>query len=277
MRILCPECASGFDVPDNAITAKGRKLKCSQCEHKWHQMPVEAAPAPKPVADDDTGSDMQPVDDPEPDGDSEIDFGGDDPADDEDKDEASFSMFGTGQGDPDEVDDFDEPPIPGRRSMAGRGAAPSRKGRIIAIAAAVVFLLVIPGAMIGARAPLVNAIPAFSPLFDAIGLHVAVPGEHLIIQNVGAWRKTEGGVERMLIQGEIHNDTQMLQSVPVLRAVIKDVAGTPLQSAPYTPEAAILVPGDTLTFGYEIPNPGPNAAQVTVSFSGEERQGGFGY
>ena len=279
MRITCPECTSGFDVPDNAIPEKGRKLKCSQCQHKWHQLPVSDAPTPEPAKEPD------PVSDNDGGGDADIDFGdggadtagdgdgGTDTADDED---GGFSIFGSGDRDPDEDDDFDAPPIPGRGAMRA-GARPSRRGRYIAIAAAVMVLLVLPGALVGARASLVSALPAISPLFDSIGLHVAVPGEDLVIQNVGAWRKNEGGVERMLIKGEVRNDTQRMQSVPVLRAAIEDAAGAELQSAPYTPEAALLVPGDVLTFAYEIPNPGPNAARVTVRFSDEERQGGFGY
>lgn len=279
MRITCPECESGFDVPDNAIPEKGRKLKCSQCEHKWHQKPVVDEPAPK-AKKSAPEKKAKTADPPAPEKNSdedEIDFGDSvDEATSDDGESVDFSMFGGGELDPDAADEFDAPPIPRRRPL-GPEPKPSRRGRYAAIAAAVVFLLIIPGGLVGARAPLVSAVPAISPLFDAIGLHVPVPGEALIIQNVGAWRKTEGGVERMLIQGEIRNDTDQMQSVPVLRAVIKDVAGVELQSAPYTPEAALLVPGDVLSFAYEIPNPGPNAARVTVSFSEEARQGGFGY
>lgn len=282
MRITCPECESGFDVPDNAIPEKGRKLKCSQCQHKWHQKPVTEEPAPKsakpaPKEEADKAGEPAPPPDSDDGDDAEIGFGdGSDETASNDEENVDFAMFGGGDLDPDAEDDFDAPPIPRRRPM-GPEPKPSRRGRYIAIAAAVVFLLIIPGGLVGARAPLVSAVPAISPLFDAIGLHVPVPGEELIIQNVGAWRKTEGGVERMLIQGEIRNDTDRMQSVPVLRAVIKDAAGVELQSAPYTPEAALLVPGDVLSFAYEIPNPGPNAVRVTVSFSDEERQGGFGY
>jgi predicted Zn finger-like uncharacterized protein len=272
MRIICPECEAGFDVPDSAIPEKGRKLKCSQCQHKWHQMPVADEPAPagkKPAAK------AKPA--PEPDQDSgeesDIDF---ESGEDNQPEEEGFPMFGGGDRDPDEQDDIDAPPIFGRRPLR---PAPkeSKRGRYALIAAAVLFLVILPGGLVGARAPLVSAMPAVSPLFDAIGLHVPVPGEELIIRNVGAWRKTEGGVERMLIKGEIYNETQQMQSVPVLRAVISDAAGAELQSAPYTPEAALLVPGDVLAFAYEIPNPAPHAARVTVRFSDEERQGGFGY
>jgi hypothetical protein len=81
----------------------------------------------------------------------------------------------------------------------------------------------------------------------------------------------------MLIQSQIRNDTDTMQSVPVIRAVLLDAGGAELQSTPYTPEAALLVPGESLSFTYQIPNPGPNADWVTINFSGEQRQGGFGY
>ena len=282
MRITCPECDSGFDVPDNAVPEKGRKLKCSQCQHKWHQMPLADSPAPAAAPKAKAKAKPKPKKEPEPNADQEegedadIDFGGGETDTAKGDDDGGFPMSGSGERDPNDDDDFDAPPIPRRQNM-GAAAKPSRRGRYIAIAAAAIFLLIIPGGLVGARAPLVSTVPAISPLFDAIGLHVSVPGEELIIQNVGAWRKTEGGVERMLIQGEIRNETQKMQSVPVLRAMIMDAAGAELQSAPYTPEAALLVPGDVLAFAYEIPNPGPNAVRVTVSFSSEERQGGFGY
>lgn len=67
MELACPSCATHFTVPDGAIGAKGRKLKCSQCGHVWRQMPLEeagvsaapaaaraqeAAPPPPPAAEE---------------------------------------------------------------------------------------------------------------------------------------------------------------------------------------------------------------------------------
>lgn len=59
MIITCPSCATQFRVPDGALGAEGRKLRCSSCRHVWFQMPpaadaaeAETAPpaAPVPVA-----------------------------------------------------------------------------------------------------------------------------------------------------------------------------------------------------------------------------------
>jgi|GEM_PF-1987503 len=43
MILECPSCHAQFNVPDGAITAAGRTVKCSSCQHQWHAM----LPAPK--------------------------------------------------------------------------------------------------------------------------------------------------------------------------------------------------------------------------------------
>ena len=52
------------------------------------------------------------------------------------------------------------------------------------------------------------------------------------------------------------------------RGTIEAGAGQPLKSTPFTPEAAVLVSGDTLTFRDEIPNPALNAARVSDILAG---------
>ena len=54
MIITCPACASRFRIPDGALGAEGRKLRCGSCRHVWFQ-PADAvepasAPEPEPVA-----------------------------------------------------------------------------------------------------------------------------------------------------------------------------------------------------------------------------------
>jgi len=40
MIISCPECETGFNIPNNALGDEGRKVKCSKCTHVWHQPPI---------------------------------------------------------------------------------------------------------------------------------------------------------------------------------------------------------------------------------------------
>ncbi|MCT2559947.1 zinc-ribbon domain-containing protein [Tsuneonella sp. YG55] len=52
MIIACPACATRYVVPDSAIGAEGRTVRCAKCRHSWFQDGPElelAAPGPAPA------------------------------------------------------------------------------------------------------------------------------------------------------------------------------------------------------------------------------------
>ena len=42
MILQCPACNAQYNVPDAAIGAGGRTVRCKQCAHEWHAMPPQA-------------------------------------------------------------------------------------------------------------------------------------------------------------------------------------------------------------------------------------------
>lgn len=59
MIIACPACTTRYVVPDSAIGAEGRTVRCAKCRHSWYQDPPplempprpEVQPAPVPQAE----------------------------------------------------------------------------------------------------------------------------------------------------------------------------------------------------------------------------------
>ncbi len=63
MRLSCPNCQTEYDVPEAALNAGGRMLRCAHCGHQWrHGMDaVPAAETPAPALDETPGAPKAPM------------------------------------------------------------------------------------------------------------------------------------------------------------------------------------------------------------------------
>ncbi|MBA00571.1 MAG: hypothetical protein CMM39_14120 [Rhodospirillaceae bacterium] len=241
MRITCPDCLAQFDVPDGAIKDTGRKLRCGQCKHQWHQLPIPIsieAPTENIVASTE-------------------------------KKDPKLDNQGKNNA-------FHAPPIPEKHDLAQKK---SKKKSTFPISAALVAILLtttILGAIYG-RSQIVKYAPATSLLFDKLGLHIPVPGEYLIIKNVGVWRENRGGMEVLAVKGELYNPEETIQEVPIIKGSEVDVTGRVLATESFTPEATTLLPNETIKFEYQTPFPDEKTVSVIITFSSERRSSQLGY
>ena len=236
MRIACPNCSAYFDVPEDAIPEEGRKLRCSQCQHKWRQLPIE------------------------------------------ENNELAFEEITEDLPNPleTEIEHSGNIPIPSSEEIIET----SRKRRLnvpwVPITIFAVLILVI-SAGLNWRIDAVKQYPPIAILYDAIGLHVPVKGENLILKNIGAWRNNEQFMEILLVQGEIYNPTELVQAIPIIQGTEIDATGRELHTEFFTPEAKTLLPDETIKFEFQKPFPDKNTVKFLVTFSDQDRGGDSGY
>ncbi|MBP0651541.1 zinc-ribbon domain-containing protein, partial [Mycobacterium tuberculosis] len=52
MRIVCPSCGTAYAVPDRAIGAEGRKVRCARCATSWRVRPPQPDDMPDEMPDE---------------------------------------------------------------------------------------------------------------------------------------------------------------------------------------------------------------------------------
>ena len=225
MILECPECRTRYLVPDTAIGADGRTVRCASCKHSWFQAGVavldlvaraETAPAPVPsvhVA-------PPPV-------------------------EAAV---------PDSYADYDafahEPPFRPRRN-------PAKRWTMAAVAAGVAMLAGVGGILWSGAPGLASDL--FRPATQTPLKLVSKPVD----------RHDFNGNEIFAISGTVLNPTDTRQSVPDIRADLRDAQKRIVFSWMIRPEATVLPPKGRVEFNSAKLDVPVNARELVLSFSGE--------
>ncbi|MGN6820366.1 MAG: MJ0042-type zinc finger domain-containing protein [Sphingomonas sp.] len=214
MILECSECHTRYLVPDNAIGAEGRTVRCAKCKHSWFQtpaaleLPAAAALAPKPAP-----SVAEPVAAPPP----------------------PIAAPATTASDPDYDPFAHEPPFRPRRN-------PARLWTIAAVTAGVVMLA-------AAAALLFFNVPS---LATWLGIPASGGPTPLTFVNVKPpdRRDLPTGSQLFAVGGQIHNPSAQRQPIPDIRVELYDApkGGRMVYSWTIKPDQPTIAPGGTIDF-----------------------------
>ena len=229
MILQCPECSTRYLVPDSAIGAEGRTVRCAQCRHCWFQEPAPLEletppPAPTPAAAPSTAPIVENVAPPpvvEPAVDAEYD---------------AFAH---------------RPPFRARRNPIRRWtAAALGAGALMLAAVAAITWLGTPDIL--ARWGLAIG-PQATPL--------------RLKDNPIERRELENGSELFAVSGQVTNPSSTRQRVPDIRAELRDAQCRLVYSWTITPNQRTLAPGGSVDFNSAKLDVPANSKRLELSFA----------
>lgn len=228
MILTCPECATSYSVPDEALGAKGRRVRCQSCGHQWMATPDEplvlsADPAPAPAAD------PEPAPVPE-------------------------SLAAT-----------PAPELP--KAFRARAEQQRRIRRAATHGAMWAGLASVFVAILGAawlfRVDVVEVFPRAAAAYAAVGAPVNPVG--LDFEALSA-RPSLRDPSKVLVSGALRNVRDREVTAPPVRVALLDSHGAEIGHAIVRIDAAPVLPGGVQGFAVLIADPAAKAADVGVDF-----------
>ena len=214
MKLSCPNCGATYEVPENAIGATGRKIRCRACDTSWFE-PARGQPAPTPVAP------SAPVPAPIP------------------------PVTPASSLTPPEVE----------RSRPRRNRGPW-------LLLGLVVLVVILG---GIAATVLMGPQQVASRLGMGGQRVPLG---IAITREPDWRMIAGGSQLFAVSGRVWNPTDVEQTVPDIRAELRNAQGKTIYAWTITRPAARLAPGAAVNFDGAAVDVPANSTNVSVSFVG---------
>jgi predicted Zn finger-like uncharacterized protein len=250
MKIVCPACASQYELDAAKLGPDGRKVRCAACKTLWH---VEATPElPEPPSAEEMQAMLSEelarasLDAPEP----------------ESLLEASPAQAA--------------PPPRGRRGKARNRkirAQPARdrlRGAAIPLAICAAGILVL-GLATWQRDLTVRAAPQLASVFERLGLAVNTRG--LTLTSVESGLVDDGHGRFLVVEGDVTNIARGVTTMPAIEVMVKDAAGQTLYTWTTDPPRPALEPAELVRFRARLAQPPENGRSVQVRFASTRTAG----
>ncbi len=247
MRIICPTCASHYEVDETRIAAQGQLVRCARCRDVWlvRSQPTHAGTS--------TGSSQTVAASPD-----QIKPAGESPAPD---------MVGIVAP---EVIDFNAAKV--RLRPRGKPASTGREWAMsLTVFAVGAIILSSVTSLYTFRRTIADRIPVAAALYETIGLPVA--NDKLALRDVRSVLVAEGGETVLTLQGQIANTSDRPAAVPNLTVVVRGESKLPLYTWTAAAPKSVLARGEAIDFRSRLASPPSAGRDVRVSFAEPPKPG----
>ncbi len=303
MLIICPNCATSYQVDQPSLGPAGRSVRCMRCRTVWfaantaaisglvaaHRAQLATASGPESgiglpqpqggvAAPNGEGIESVPgtglgsaVENAPPVAETELaarndPLAGPDPASAPDRpvvDSPPLAPIEPATAASPQGGGEDIETVAARRAEADARRLRNRL-RPPGLPTAIVALAILDVGLIGWRADVVRWAPQMAPLYAAAGLPVNVRG--LVFTDVTAEMQTQDGVAVLLVQGTIASTAMHNVEVPRLRFALRNESGNEIYMWTALANRSLLAPGSTLAFQSRLASPSPETRDVLVRF-----------
>ncbi len=116
------------------------------------------------------------------------------------------------------------------------------------------------------RYDIVRTVPFMNGIYKTFGINAKIAGEGLEFQNISWDMLAEGEGTRLDIRGFIFNQTEKNIEIPLVHVEIMDKETSLLQTQNRTMESSIVRAGEKVPLLISVPNPAPTIKYVYMTF-----------
>jgi predicted Zn finger-like uncharacterized protein len=294
MLIVCPSCATSYDVELASLHPDGRRVRCVRCRHVWHAEPSRAdqlmaaaeaiAPGqetllpPKSLAENQMESfgatnervgetiegEIIPVPEDafqaeslETPSEIQVDAPPISPIDlDEGSPAIDIEASQSTEQQPEDIESY-----AARHDSAGKGRW---RWPLSALQSGVIALLIIDAVLVGWRDQFVRMMPQTASFYSMLGLNVNLRG--LAFDSVATATEQHEGVPILVVEGNIVNDSHKVADIPRLKFAVCNGSGQEVYSWSAVAPRTSLSPGESVAFRSRLASPPVEAHDVLVRF-----------
>jgi predicted Zn finger-like uncharacterized protein len=300
MLIVCPTCATSYDVELASLQPDGRQVRCVRCRAIWRAAPSHAdkllaaaeaiGPEPQTVhapaeafaeepalqsADEqvaDGGAWAAPDDllaaEPaaaemaaeEPGAAIEVESPSIAPVDLDDG-QPPIEVEAAAEADAEPLEDIET--YAARRNKRGF-RRPSWHWPLSNLQSGILALIITNAILVGWRDDVVRILPQTASFYSMLGLPVNLRG--LAFDGIATTTEQHEGVPILVVEGSVVNNTRKIVDVPRLKFVVRNSANEEVYSWTAVAPRATLPPGDAVAFRSRLASPPTDGRDVLVRF-----------